>query len=101
MQHQNTHTKDRGCTFPGCDMPGYLCEVHHCDEWAEGGHTNIDTLTFGCGQHHALVGPGGWKTRKRPDGTTEWIPPPHLPLPGGTNDYHHPERLTPGDGPKG
>ena len=95
------HAKDRGCTFPGCDMPGYLCEVHHCDEWAEGGHTNIDTLTFGCGQHHALVGPGGWKTRKRPDGTTEWIPPPHLPLPGGTNDYHHPERLTPDDGPKG
>jgi hypothetical protein len=21
--------KDRGCTAPGCDVPGYLCEVHH------------------------------------------------------------------------
>lgn len=91
------HNKDRGCTFPGCDMPGYLSEVHHCEEWADGGHTNIDKLTFGCGQHHALIGPGGWKTRKRKDGTTEWIPPPHLPLPGGTNDYHHPERMLPGD----
>ena len=21
--------KDRGCTAPGCDVPGYYCEVHH------------------------------------------------------------------------
>ncbi len=89
------HGKERGCSFPGCDMPGYLSEVHHCDEWAEGGQTNINDLTFGCGQHHALVTTGGWTTRKRPDGTTEWIPPPQIPLPGGTNDYHHPERLLP------
>jgi hypothetical protein len=25
--------------------------------------------------------------------TTEWIPPPRLELPGGVNDYHHPDRL--------
>jgi hypothetical protein len=40
------HAKDRGCTAPGCDVPGYLTEVHHVDEWATGGLTNIDTLTF-------------------------------------------------------
>ncbi|MEI6252308.1 MAG: HNH endonuclease signature motif containing protein [Mycobacteriaceae bacterium] len=87
------HNKDRGCTAPGCDMPGYLSEVHHVDEWADGGHTNIDRLTFACGQDHQLITAGGWKTRKRRDGTTEWLPPPELPLASGTNDYHHPERL--------
>ena len=87
------HAKDRGCTAPGCDIPGYLCEVHHVDEWAEGGRTDIDDLTFTCRQHHPLIKPGGWTTRKRGDGSTEWLPPPQIPLPAGTNDYHHPERL--------
>ena len=90
------HAKDRGCTAPGCSIPGYLCEVHHVDEWTDGGLTDIDRLTFACGPHHRLIGPNGWRTRKRRDGKTEWIPPPKLPLTGGTNDYHHPERLLPG-----
>ena len=92
------HAKDRGCTAPGCDMPGYLSEVHHhVDEWADGGRTDIDRLTFACVAHHQLLKPGGWKTRKLTNGSTEWIPPPQIPLPGGTNDYHHPERLMPGE----
>jgi len=91
------HSKDRGCTAPGCDMPGYLCQTHHVDEWADGGGTDIDRLTFACGQHHRLIRPGGWKTRKRKDGTTEWLPPPQLPIPGGANTYHHPGRMIPDD----
>ena len=87
------HAKDRGCTAPGCDKPGYLTEVHHVEEWADGGGTDVDTLTFACGPHHRLVTPGGWRTRKRKDGRTEWIPPPQLPLQSGANDYHHPERM--------
>jgi len=92
------HCRDRGCTAPGCDMPGYLCEVHHVDEWVDGGLTNIDKLTFACRAHHRLIRPGGWKTRKLKDGSTEWLPPPHLPLRGGVNTYHHPERMLPQDG---
>jgi hypothetical protein len=91
------HSKDRGCTAPGCDIPGYLCQTHHVEEWADGGTTDIDRLTFACGAHHRLITPGGWTTRKRRDGTTEWRPPPQIPLPGGINDYHHPERLLPED----
>ncbi len=87
------HNKDRGCTAPGCDMPGYLSEVHHVDEWAEGGLTNVDRLTFACAAHHRLITKDGWKTRKRSDGSTEWIPPPQLPLTGRTNSFHHPERM--------
>jgi Domain of unknown function (DUF222)/HNH endonuclease len=90
------HATDRGCTRPGCDVPGYGCEVHHVDDWATGGLTNIDDLAFACPGDHSLHD-HGWTTRKLPDGTTEWIPPPQLPLEPGTNDYHHPERLL-GDG---
>ncbi|MCH9669627.1 MAG: HNH endonuclease [Actinomycetia bacterium] len=86
------HASDRGCSHPDCDVPGYLCEVHHVDEWANGGPTDIDNLTFACPAHHKLIDQG-WKTRKLANGQTQWIPPPQLPLPGGTNDFHHPERL--------
>ena len=91
------HSTDRGCSAPGCHMPGYLSEVHHVEEWADGGPTNIDTLTFACKAHHALVKPGGWRTRKLKDGTTQWLPPPHLPIHSGTNTYHHPETMLPDD----
>ncbi len=86
------YAKDRGCTHPGCDAPGYWCEVHHVDDWASGGSTDVDTLTFACRPHHKLAGTG-WRTRKLANGRTEWIPPPQFDFGGRTNDYHHPERL--------
>ena len=49
-------------------------------------------LTLACGPDNRLVGEGGWTTRKRKDGRTEWIPPTCLD--GGqsrVNAYHHPE----------
>jgi hypothetical protein len=90
------HATDRGCTFPGCDKPGYLCEVHHVDEWAAHGRTDIDKLTFACGAHHKLLGKG-WRTRKLANGDTEWLAPECLGLefPGTVNAYHHPERYLP------
>lgn len=88
------HAKDRGCTHPGCTVPGYGCQVHHAEkDWAEGGLTNIDDLTLACKPHNLLVESGGWRTRKRKDGTTEWIPPPHLDTgQARINHYHHPQR---------
>ncbi len=86
------YAKDRGCTHPGCDVPGYWCEVHHVDDWAAGGLTDVDKLTLGCKPHHKLVDEG-WRTRKLPDGRTEWIPPPEFDRGARINDYHHPERL--------
>ena len=91
------YERDRGCTAPGCDMPGYLTEVHHTTDWANGGPTDIDQLTLACKPHHRLLTHGGWTTRTNPDGSTAWIPPPQLPIPRRTNDYHHPERLLPDD----
>jgi hypothetical protein len=87
------HAKDRGCTFPGCDVPGYLCEVHHNDPYATNPVTDVNDLTFGCGPNHKLADQG-WTTRKNARGDTEWIPPPHLDHgQPRTNTHHHPEKL--------
>jgi hypothetical protein len=87
------YAKDRGCTAPGCDIPGYWTEVHHTDDWSRGGLTDIDRLTLACKPDHKLVD-RGWRTVKLRDGRTQWIPPPHLDHgQARTNDYHHPERF--------
>ena len=88
------YARDRGCTFPGCTEPAYHSEVHHrTADWADGGQTNIDDETLACGTDNRRVKPGGWRTRKRKDGKTEWIPPPHLDTgQARVNNYHHPER---------
>jgi hypothetical protein len=86
----------RGCTFPGCTMPGYLTEVHHDHDWSHGGRTDIEDLSLGCGPHHKLATNNGWRTRKNRYGRTKWIPPSGSPHRGGVNNYHHPERLLDG-----
>jgi hypothetical protein len=87
------HAKDRGCTFPGCTVPGYLCEVHHNNPYATNPVTDINHLSFACGPNHKLADQG-WTTRKNAHGDTEWIPPPHLDHgQPRTNSYHHPEKL--------
>jgi len=73
-------------------VSGYFTEVHHVREWAT--TRLIDDLTLGCGSRHRLITPGGWTTRKRQNGDTEWIPPPHLDYgQPRTNRFHHPEKL--------
>jgi hypothetical protein len=87
------YAKDRGCSHPGCSVPGYCCEVHHCMPYATCCTTDVDDLTFGCGGHHPLA-EEGWTTRKNKYGDTEWIPPPHLDHgQARINTFHHPEKL--------
>ena len=84
------HAKDRGCTRPGCTAPGYWCQVHHVAGWAaDNGPTNITNETLACPPDNRLVENGGWTTRTRKDGRTEWIPPPHLDTgQPRINNYH-------------
>ncbi|MFN8090247.1 MAG: HNH endonuclease signature motif containing protein [Mycobacterium sp.] len=86
------YAKDRGCSHPGCDIPDTCAKSTTSTTGPPGGPTDIDNLTFACAQHHKLLGKG-WKTRKLSNGRTQWIPPPQLPFPSATNDFHHPERF--------
>jgi hypothetical protein len=87
------YAKDRGCTAPGCDVPGYLTEVHHVTPWAKTHTTDINDLTLACGAQHKIA-EQGWITRKNQRGDTEWIPPPHLDHgQPRVNTFHHPEKL--------
>jgi hypothetical protein len=87
------YAKDRGCSFPNCDVPGYYSEVHHCTPYAKCHTTDVNDSTFGCGGHHPLA-EQGWTTRKNQHGETEWIPPPHLDHgQPRINRFHHPEKL--------
>ncbi|MFV9633065.1 DUF222 domain-containing protein [Mycobacterium neumannii] len=93
--------RDGGCTRPGCTAPAYHCQAHHGDnDWAANGQTNIDELTLACGPDNRRVKPGGWRTYKRKDGRTAWLPPPQLDTgQARINNYHHPNRyLIPDDG---
>jgi Domain of unknown function (DUF222) len=88
------HARDRGCTAPGCSVPGYGCQVHHIDGWAKAdGQTNIDAEVLAC-KGHNLMAEDGWTVRMTANGRVEWIPPPHLDTgQARTNTYHHPERM--------
>ncbi len=87
------YAKDRGCSRPGCTVPGYYCEVHHCIPYAMCPNTDVNNLTFGCGTDHPLT-EEGWITRKNRTGDTEWIPPPRLDHgQPRINTFHHPEKL--------
>jgi hypothetical protein len=87
------HAKDRGCTFPGCTVPGYLCQVHHNDPYAKNPVTDVNGLTLVCHPNHPLA-EQGWTTRTNTHGQTEWIPPPHLDRgQPRINTFHHPEKL--------
>jgi hypothetical protein len=86
------YARDRGCTFPGCDKPGYLTEVHHITPYNRGGETEPSSMTLACRPHHKLADEG-WTVRLNERGQTEWIPPPHLDRDGPKVDnFHHPER---------
>jgi hypothetical protein len=90
--------KYRGCTAPGCTANGYNSQVHHATkDWKHGGTTDIDHLTLACKCDNLLVENHGWTTHQLAGGQTHWSPPTDVPLRGGTNDYHHPERFLPKD----
>ena len=90
------HASQRGCTHPRCTRGGYYAQVHHANtDWLDGGPTDIDNETFACDIHHAMVGPGKWRTRLRDDGICEWIPPKNVDpeQKPRINRYHFPERV--------
>jgi hypothetical protein len=93
VHNLSCHSKDRGCTAPSCDVPGYFTEVHHVTPWAKTHTTDVNDLALAGGAQHKIT-EQGWTTRKNRHGDTEWIPPPHLDYgQPRINRYHHPEKL--------
>ncbi|OBK40760.1 hypothetical protein A5658_20600 [Mycobacterium sp. 1245111.1] len=87
------HARDRGCTFPSCDVSGYQCEVHHDDPYRTNPISDVNHMTLTCHPNHAMT-EQGWTTRKNSRYQTQWIPPPHLDRgQPRVNTYHHPEKL--------
>ena len=86
------HSSARGCTRPGCTVPGYWTQVHHIDDWKTGGATDITNLTLACGPDNRMIEQTGWTTTVNDRGQTEWLPPPDLDTGRRrVNGYHHPE----------
>ena len=63
---------DKGCVYPGCDVPATRCEVMHLHDWVKGGPTDITNLALGCDYHHHRF--GEWKLERR-NGRVWCIPP--------------------------
>lgn len=71
------YVRDRGCTFPGCDVPPEWCERHHIIAWIDGGTTSLDNLTLLCRYHHHNFERLRWTCRMI-DGIPWWVPPGYL-----------------------
>lgn len=51
------------CAMPGCTHTRFM-EIHHMEEWADGGETNLDNLIPLCSACHSLV-TDGWAKIER------------------------------------
>ena len=66
--------RDRGCVFPGCNRPHWMCDAHHLLEHPAG-PTDLENLALVCEAHHHLVHEGGWKLTMTPDRIATWTRP--------------------------
>jgi hypothetical protein len=76
-QRRALAVRDRGCIIPGCGVPAEICQVHHLTDWADGGTTDLDTMTLLCWTHHRQVDLHMWTIATRRD-----YEPPPTPAPG-------------------
>jgi hypothetical protein len=43
------------CRHPACDVPAWLCHVHHRTPWTRGGTTDLKNARLLCPRHHSLA----------------------------------------------
>lgn len=53
--------RDGGCRFPGCAVPGEMCDAHHAEHWADGGATEPHNLALVCWFHHHVLHEQHWQ----------------------------------------
>ncbi|WP_159576527.1 HNH endonuclease signature motif containing protein [Microbacterium sp. 8M] len=44
LQRRAIQLRDRECIIPGCHVPATWCEIHHVQEWADGGPTHTSNV---------------------------------------------------------
>jgi hypothetical protein len=71
--------RDAGCIFPGCDRPPQWCDIHHIDDWALGGETNLARMCCLCRRHHTLIHNSQWTITVKPDGSFRLTHPIRAP----------------------
>ncbi|MCP3801484.1 HNH endonuclease [Allokutzneria sp. A3M-2-11 16] len=55
--------RDKGCAFPGCDLPPAWTEAHHVVHWINGGETSLSNMVLLCSHHHHVLHQGDWEIR--------------------------------------
>jgi hypothetical protein len=81
-QRRALAARDRGCIIPGCGIPAEACQIHHVQDWAAGGDTDLPNLALLCWAHHRQVDLGMWTIA--PAWNDDPVPPPEPGAPPGT-----------------
>lgn len=68
-QRKAVIARDRHCRAPGCRARPRHCDVHHIDNWIEGGRTDVGRMVLLCGTHHRHFHRDGWSTELDDDAT--------------------------------
>jgi hypothetical protein len=61
--------RDLTCRWPGCDRPGFDCDIDHTIPYARGGPTHASNLKMYCRAHHLVKTFWGWRDQQLPDAT--------------------------------
>lgn len=54
-QRRALWTRDKGCTYPGCDVPSGWAKAHHLIHWVDGGRSDLTNAALLCQRHHTHV----------------------------------------------
>ncbi|MDQ1726011.1 MAG: hypothetical protein QOK14_56 [Frankiaceae bacterium] len=112
--------RDRSCRFPGCQQPGYRCDIDHRNPYdhndpAGGGQTDEDNCQLLCERHHRVKHETCWRVDLINADTLEWTSPTGQrytvdaedlgPMEFRPHEYREPdlpffERKPPGESPR-
>ena len=73
--------RDPVCVFPGCRRPSRACDLDHIEAYlplelgGPPGQTSAERLAPLCRHHHRAKTHGGWRYRRRLDGSYRWTSP--------------------------
>lgn len=63
------------CTFVGCRMPAYQCDLDHRKPFSQGGPTHNDNMEPLCRHHHMAKHHAPWSLQRLPNGDHRWTSP--------------------------